>query len=71
MRITHQSLIASSISKRENTCAFSQVKAEDMLPDEDICDLSDFFKMFGDSSGLKCCGLCTGVSCVHLQAQPA
>lgn len=24
-----------------------------MLPDEDICDLADFFKVFGDSSRLK------------------
>lgn len=27
--------------------------AESMLPDEDICDLADFFKVFGDSSRLK------------------
>ncbi|MBQ8516938.1 MAG: helix-turn-helix transcriptional regulator [Akkermansia sp.] len=31
----------------------NQVQAEDMLPDEDICDLADFFKVFGDSSRLK------------------
>lgn len=29
------------------------VSAEEMLPDEDICDLADFFKVFGDSSRLK------------------
>lgn len=34
-------------------CNHSTVKPEDMLPDEDICDLADFFKVFGDSSRLK------------------
>lgn len=29
------------------------LSAEEMLPDEDICDLADFFKVFGDSSRLK------------------
>lgn len=29
------------------------VMSEEMLPDEDICDLADFFKVFGDSSRLK------------------
>ncbi len=35
------------------SCNHSAVKPEDMLPDEDICDLADFFKVFGDSSRLK------------------
>lgn len=35
------------------SCNHSTVKPEDMLPDEDICDLADFFKVFGDSSRLK------------------
>lgn len=34
-------------------CEQTQMKPEDMLPDEDICDLADFFKVFGDSSRLK------------------
>ena len=28
-------------------------QSDDMLPEEDICDLADFFKVFGDSSRLK------------------
>lgn len=28
-------------------------QCDDMLPEEDICDLADFFKVFGDSSRLK------------------
>lgn len=35
------------------TCTHSTVLPEDMLSDEDICDLADFFKVFGDSSRLK------------------
>lgn len=34
-------------------CNHKIVSAEEMLPDEDICDLADFFKVFGDSSRLK------------------
>ncbi len=34
-------------------CDHSAPKREHMLPDEDICDLADFFKVFGDSSRLK------------------
>lgn len=29
------------------------VMPDEMLPDEAICDLADFFKVFGDSSRLK------------------
>ncbi|MGN0836351.1 MAG: ArsR/SmtB family transcription factor [Akkermansia sp.] len=34
-------------------CRHTQVTPEELLPDEDICDLADFFKVFGDSSRLK------------------
>lgn len=34
-------------------CNHKIVTVEEMLPDEDICDLADFFKVFGDSSRLK------------------
>lgn len=34
-------------------CHHAIVSADDLLPDEDICDLADFFKIFGDSSRLK------------------
>lgn len=34
-------------------CTHAHIKQEDLLPDEDICDLADFFKVFGDSSRLK------------------
>ncbi|HIX19588.1 MAG TPA: metalloregulator ArsR/SmtB family transcription factor [Candidatus Akkermansia intestinigallinarum] len=33
--------------------SFSPEMAEQLPPDEDICDLADFFKVFGDSSRLK------------------
>lgn len=34
-------------------CKHALETAKEMLPDEDICDLADFFKVFGDSSRLK------------------
>lgn len=34
-------------------CQHSLISRDSMLPDEDICDLADFFKVFGDSSRLK------------------
>lgn len=34
-------------------CKHKMVTTDEMLPDEDICDLADFFKVFGDSSRLK------------------
>ena len=34
-------------------CDYSRISSEELLPDEDICDLADFFKVFGDSSRLK------------------
>ena len=44
---------------------------EDMLPEEDIYDLADFFKVFGDSSRLKVLwALRRGEMCVtHLAEQ--
>lgn len=36
-----------------NMCCSSSVVGGEMPPDEDICDLADFFKVFGDSSRLK------------------
>lgn len=34
-------------------CQHRPISADDLLPEEDICDLADFFKVFGDSSRLK------------------
>ena len=34
-------------------CQHPQISRDSLLPDEDICDLADFFKVFGDSSRLK------------------
>lgn len=34
-------------------CNHPDIEPEALLPDEDICDLADFFKVFGDSSRLK------------------
>lgn len=34
-------------------CHHPIVSPDQLLPDEDICDLADFFKVFGDSSRLK------------------
>ncbi len=34
-------------------CHHLQISRDSLLPDEDICDLADFFKVFGDSSRLK------------------
>ena len=34
-------------------CHHPRISPEELLPDEDICDLADFFKVFGDSSRLK------------------
>ncbi len=34
-------------------CQHLQISRDSLLPDEDICDLADFFKVFGDSSRLK------------------
>lgn len=34
-------------------CQHSSVSPQAMLPEEDIYDLADFFKVFGDSSRLK------------------
>lgn len=34
-------------------CSHSPIRPDLLLPDEDICDLADFFKVFGDSSRLK------------------
>lgn len=52
-------------------CTHAHCKPEDMLPDEDICDLADFFKVFGDSSRLKVLwALHQGELCVsHLAEQ--
>lgn len=35
------------------SCQFTTEMAEQLPPDEDICDLADFFKVFGDSSRLR------------------
>lgn len=35
------------------SCNHPQISRDSLLPDEDICDLADFFKVFGDSSRLK------------------
>lgn len=34
-------------------CQHHTISCDDLLPEEDICDLADFFKVFGDSSRLK------------------
>ena len=34
-------------------CQHRPISTDDLLPEEDICDLADFFKVFGDSSRLK------------------
>lgn len=34
-------------------CQHHPISPDDMLPEEDIYDLADFFKVFGDSSRLK------------------
>lgn len=51
-------------------CNHPNITADEMLPDEDICDLADFFKVFGDSSRLKVLwALHQGELCVtHLAA---
>lgn len=34
-------------------CTHPPFSREKLLPDEEICDLADFYKVFGDSSRLK------------------